>query len=190
MPRPWVAAGTKTKGSKLRAGSWVHLKSLAIIGQPRTKWCVHRGPPEHNCTMQKHGAVCVMAFALSTAGCLSGAGVRPYLPALSTRAAAARSRAGFHPYSSPRPSKPGANCGRQGRLVARRVLRALAWLPRHRRSIAVLGRGQEPSSRRDHGAMDLRCADEGGPSLSVSNRRREGADDDGAFHRGERPSQQ
>jgi|GEM_PF-1105994 hypothetical protein len=33
-------------------------------------------PPEHNCTMQRHGVV--MTLVLSTAGCLSGAGVRPY----------------------------------------------------------------------------------------------------------------
>lgn len=37
-----------------------------------------RVPPEHNCTMQKHGIVLMVTLVLSTAGCISGAGVRPY----------------------------------------------------------------------------------------------------------------
>jgi hypothetical protein len=35
-------------------------------------------PPEHNCTMQRHGVVLVMTLVLSATGCISGAGLRPY----------------------------------------------------------------------------------------------------------------
>jgi len=63
--------------------------------------------------------VFVMTLVLSAAGCLSGAGRAP-LPALSTRAAAPWPGSGFHPH------RLRAIRGRQGRLVARRLLRALA----------------------------------------------------------------
>ena len=35
-------------------------------------------PPEHNRSMQRHGVVFAMTLVLSAAGCISGAGVRPY----------------------------------------------------------------------------------------------------------------
>jgi len=109
--------------------------------------------------------VFVMTLVLSAAGCLSGAGVRPYRlypPAPQ----APWPGSGFHPH------RLRAIRGRQGRLVARRLLRALA-------RCHVIGtplRGGVPTPGRTSvgtfatGRLDFALADEAGHQYRIENR--------------------